>query len=140
MQVDFYLLSYSDKEARSIFICRLIEKIYRQGHIVYIHCKDKKESEEIDELLWSFHDISFVPHCLAKERGDTPPPVLLGFDFVPDQGEVLINLSSTIPMFYQAFSRILEIIPSKEEEQAIAREHYQFYKKQKAEIKTHKIG
>jgi DNA polymerase-3 subunit chi len=140
-QVDFYLLnSASNEHERDHFICRLVEKIHRQRHTIYIHCKDRQESHKLDELLWTFSDISFIPHCLYGESANSPPPIQLGFDSTPQKHDVLINLSSTIPLFYAAFRRILEVVPQQEEQQIISREHYQFYKSQDLEIKTHKIG
>lgn len=140
MQIDFYLLSSSEEHSRDFFICRLVEKIYRQRHTVYIHCRDLQEAHRLDELLWTFSDISFLPHCLYGEVNDPPPPIQLGFDATPTAQDVLINLSTTIPMFYSTFQRILEIVPQDGEKQAIAREHYQFYKSHHLTIKTHKIG
>ncbi len=138
-QVDFYLLNTSEEHRRDSFICKLVEKIYRQRHSVYIHCKDRQETHRLDELLWTFQDISFIPHNLYGEGPNTPPPIQLGFDATPKQNDVLINLSTTIPIFYTSFQRILEIIPDNEALQAVAREHYQFYKTQNLTLHTHKI-
>ena len=140
MQADFYLLSSPDENARDLFICRLVEKIYRQHYTLYIHCKDRQETHHLDELLWTFSDTSFIPHCLYAETPQSPPPVLLGFDSTPMKRDILINLSTTIPVFYSSFQRVLEIVAASEEQQAIAREHYHFYKTQNLELKTHKIG
>jgi len=138
-QVDFYLLNSPEEHHRDSFICRLVEKIYRQRHSVFIHCKDRQETHRLDELLWTFQDISFIPHNLYGEGPDSPPPVQLGFDSTPQQNGVLINLCTTIPIFYASFQRILEVIPQDEALQAIAREHYQFYKTQNFALNTHKI-
>ncbi len=140
MQIDFYLLSTAEEQPRDIFLCKLVEKIYKQHLHVYIHCKDRQETHRLDELLWTFSDTSFIPHNLVGEGPYTPPPIQLGFDAVPSHSDVLINLSTTIPMFYTQFRRILEIVPQEQEKQAVAREHYQFYKTQNCAIKTHKIS
>ncbi len=138
-QVDFYLLNTASESQRDSFICRLVEKIYHQHHAVYIHCKDRQETHRLDELLWTFSDISFIPHNVYGEGPNAPPPIQLGFDATPKQTDVLINLSTTIPIFYTAFRRILEIVPEDEALQAAAREHYQFYKTKNMTLNTHKI-
>lgn len=140
MQADFYLLSSHDKNAHHLFLCRLVEKIYRQNHTLYIHCKDRQEMEYLDELLWTFSDTSFIPHCLIAEAPSLPPPILLGFDSTPMKRDILINLSTTIPIFYHAFQRILEIVPQNDELQSAARERYQFYKTKNLALHTHKIN
>lgn len=139
MQVDFYLLSTPTEQSRDSFICKLVEKIYRQRHTIHVHCKDRQETHRLDELLWTFSDISFIPHNVLGEGPATPPPVQLGFDGTPKHRDILINLCTTIPIFYHSFQRILEIVPQDEALQTAARERYQFYKTQNCALKTHKI-
>lgn len=138
-QVDFYLLSTSEEHTRDHFICKLVEKIVRQRHMLHIHCKDRQETHRLDELLWTFSDISFIPHNILGEGPSTPPLVQLGFDGTPTHHDILINLCATIPIFYSSFQRILEIVPQDEGLQAAARQRYQFYKTQKFVLNTHKI-
>lgn len=140
-QVDFYLLNTPETQQRDNFICRLVEKIYRQRHTIHIHCKDQSETHRLDELLWTFSDISFIPHNICGEGPNAPPPIQLGFDTTPKKNiNVLINLSTTIPIFYASFARVLEIVPEDEVLQTIAREHYQFYKSKNLILNTHKIN
>lgn len=140
MQVDFYMLSTPTLEERDHFLCRLVEKIYRQQHPLYIHCKNRQEAHHLDQSLWTFSDISFIPHNLLGEGPNTPPPVQLGFDGTPTQRDVLINLSTTIPLFYVNFKRILETVLPDAAAMRIADEHRHFYASQQFIIKTHTIG
>lgn len=139
MQVDFYLLDTPEEPRRNTFICKLVEKIYRQNHTLYIHCKDRAEAHHLDELLWTFSDTSFIPHNIAGEGPTNPPPIQLGFEGTPKPREILINLCTTIPLFYNHFQRILEIVPQDETLQSAARERYQFYKTHGYVLNTHKI-
>ena len=45
-------------------------KVRRQGLMVHIHAESRDEAVKLNDLLWTFRDISFVPHCLADERKD----------------------------------------------------------------------
>jgi len=63
-KVDFYLLSDTEPRARLRTACRLAEKAYDQGLRVTLRTGGAAETAEIDELLWSFSDRSFVPHCV----------------------------------------------------------------------------
>src|SRR4029453_18545168 len=60
-KVDFYLLSDTEPRARLRTACRLAEKAYEQGLRVTVRTGGAAETAEIDELLWSFSDRSFVP-------------------------------------------------------------------------------
>ena len=139
MRADFYLLTTQDIHDRNTFICRLVEKIYQQNLSIYLHCKNREESDTLDELLWTFSDTSFIPHCLEEESHDFPAPIKLGFDKTPKSHDVLINLSTSVPIFYTKFRRIAECVIQNDEDLTISREHYQFYKSQNIEIKTHKM-
>lgn len=141
-QVDFYLLQSSDPYEKSQFLCRLLEKIHRQGgHQVYIHCSSKQEAHTLDELLWTFKDTSFIPHNLYGEGPKQAPAIQLGFETDPkSHRDVLINLDSTVPEFQSRFKRILEIHLHTAEYQAVIDDHQAFYQAQSHIIKSHEIS
>ena len=61
-QVDFYVLTAADRRSRLTTACRLAEKAYDQGLRVAVRTSSPAETAEVDELLWTFSDRSFVPH------------------------------------------------------------------------------
>jgi len=139
-RVDFYLLKQDNPQARYPFACRLIEKGYHLGHKLYIHCADQKEAHKLDDLLWCYKDASFIPHNLNGEGPTPPPPVQIGFNADPNGfNDILINLDTTIPEFYQRFNRLIEIVPTEPSWRNKLREHYRFLRDKDFEIKTHEI-
>jgi len=140
-QVDFYLLDSESKRDWQNFLCRLVEKIYHKKHRVYLHAANKKDSEQIDEALWTYRDDSFVPHNLVGEGPSTTPPIQIGYDKVPDQQrDVLINLQPDTPSCFSQFRRILEIVPNQEEQKKAARKRYRYYREQNCHVSHHKIS
>jgi DNA polymerase III subunit chi len=141
-QVDFYLLQSSDPFEKSQFLCRLLEKIHRQGgHQVYIHCSSEQETHALDELLWTFKDTSFIPHNLYGEGPKQAPAIQFGFEADPkNHRDVLINLDSTVPEFQNRFKRILEIHNQCPEQQALIEDHQNFYDAQSHIVKSHEIN
>lgn len=139
-KIDFYLIPESGEKERLEFACRLVEKIYKQQRRVYLHADNQKMANQIDELLWTYREDSFLPHHLYGEGPDPAPPIQIGFDKIPDKHrDVLINLSSTVPSFYQQFSRILELVTNDTATTESGRERYKFYRTQRIEITTHKL-
>jgi DNA polymerase-3 subunit chi len=67
-RVDFYILPPGDERQRLVFACRLTEKAYRQGLTVYLRAGDETTASQLDQLLWTFRQGSFVPHARAEER------------------------------------------------------------------------
>ena len=92
-EVDFYILNNDDALQRARFACRLADKAYKLGHRVYIHTESAQQTNQLDDLLWTFQQNSFVPHCVF-DGDDRHTPVQLGHDAEPDASHaVLINLA-----------------------------------------------
>ncbi|MBN1684352.1 MAG: DNA polymerase III subunit chi [Gammaproteobacteria bacterium] len=139
MKIDFYVTSALEKNGLFRFVCRIVEKAYQQGCRVYIHTENASDAQQMDTALWTFHDVSFVPHSLVSEN--KPAPVMVGFlEKLPASTEVLINLSATVPMFYDRFQRIIEIVSEDPIQKSKAREHYRRYKANGFEIDVHNIS
>lgn len=139
-KIDFYILSESTANARLQFACRLIEKAYKQKHFIYIHTENRAMAHQLDEMLWTYRDDSFLPHNLYGDGPEPAPPIQIGFDVTPEkQRDILINLNPTIPDFYPQFSRVLELIVNEASAQESGRERYRLYRAKNFEINTHKL-
>jgi len=139
-KIDFYLIQDLDVKARLEFACRLAEKAYKNRHRIYIHADSKEEAHELDELLWTYREESFLPHNLVGEGPDPAPPIQIGFEGKPENHrDILLNLNNAVPEFYSNFARVLEIVPSDAAAQELARLHYRFYRAEGYEIITHKL-
>lgn len=141
-RADFYLLPDADPQASALFACRLIEKAYLKKHRIFIYCDDKATAEDLDELLWSFKDESFIPHNIQGEGPEPAPPIQIGYH--ADQKpiaftDILLNLASTIPVFYTQFKRIFELVTEDEASKITRRSHYQTYRQQGLAVQTHSI-
>lgn len=111
-RIDFYILPDADIEPRLTFACRLAEKAYKLGHRVYLHSADAAQAQALDDLLWRFQPSSFVPHdVLTPDRNESEAPVTIGWGQPPAGGrDVLINLAGRVPVFFEQFERVTEIV------------------------------
>ena len=140
MQVDFYLLNDSLPQAGWLIACRLLEKAYLRQHRVFVYCENQNDAMLLDELLWTYKDDSFIPHNLQGEGPEPPPAVQIGFGPEPRGfNDILINMASTIPSFYQRFRRIIEIVPNDDDAKNISRQHYREYRSKGFKLQTHSI-
>ena len=140
LRVDFYVLSSADSGSRLRFACRLMEKAYTLSNRTYAHVASAARARELDELLWTFRDGSFIPHEVEPTESTPPPPVLIGH--APDtdaQGDLLINLAESIPTFFERFGRVAEVIDASEESRRSGRERFAFYRDNGYEPNTHRI-
>ena len=140
-RVDFYVLSQPGEQARQLFACRLAEKAYRLDHCVHVHTADSEAAHQLDDLLWTFRDGSFVPHEIVS-AGQTriESPVTIGHGGRPERStELLINLSDDVPSTCDTFPRIAEIVTSDDDGRRRSRERYARYRELGHTLETHKL-
>ena len=139
-QVDFYLLPDDSAQHRVQFACRLADKAYRLGNRVFIHTELAEQCRQLDDLLWTFQQNSFVPHAIYQDAQNNPPPVLLAHNAEPDgSGQVLINLSAEVPLFFSRFERVAELVNQDADIRRQGRGRYTFYKERGYPLRTHEI-
>jgi len=141
-RVDFYLTQTSQRKHVLTTACRLAEKASRQGHHIFIHADDASQAQQVDELLWTFRQGSFVPHAVVED-GVTPSrhdTILIGHDHDPEcKHDVMINLAASIPEFFSRFERVAEIVSGDESQRNEARQRFKFYRDRGYELNTHDI-
>lgn len=137
-RVDFYILP--ENSGRDRFACSIANKAWQSGNNVYIHTKSRETAIMLDDLLWMFHDISFIPHALADQSEPPDTPVIIGWqNKVPENFNVMINLTGNIPAIAERFARIVEIVAGDESERAAARNRYRSYRDSGHELHNHDI-
>ncbi|GAB4393863.1 MAG: DNA polymerase III subunit chi [Gammaproteobacteria bacterium] len=141
-QVDFYLLQNAiGKDACEQFACRLLNKIYRQNQQAAVLLTDSHSAEQFNDLLWTFNDISFVPHRLVTENN--PAPIVLGWSldsFPADLHTLIINLTNQALVSTTTLQRIIEIVASDPNSKQAGRTRYRAYQQQAYTLHTHTIN
>jgi len=130
-KVDFYVLGAADPRARLTCACRVAEKAYEQGLRVAVRTTSPSETAEIDELMWTFSDRSFVPHAVwpAEPSVAEHTPVLIASGALPDSHrDVLVNLAPEGPAEPARYGRICEIVGADEETRRRARQRWRGYR------------
>jgi len=139
-RVDFYVLGTPGDRVRQQFACRLAEKAYRLDNTIHIRTVDQRAAEQLDELLWTFRDGSFVPHELSTGSAEPESPITISHEDSPrQQTDLLINLTDQIPAGCDAFPRVAEIVTSDEEARQQSRKRYAQYRELGHTLETHKI-
>ena len=139
-KVDFYLLG-TDSDNREMFACRLTEKAWRLGHRVYLLAPDQSSANQLDELLWTFSQGSFVPHAVCRQEADVDlHSVLIGHTEPPARlSDVLISLAAEVPAWFSRFTRVAEMVGASEDDKTHARERFRFYRERGYPLETHNL-
>jgi DNA polymerase-3 subunit chi len=139
-RIDFYVIEDDSPDAMALTACRLVEKAYGRGHRVYLHCESEEQARALDKLLWTFRENSFVPHQIYGSQGAEVAPVLVGFAEDPRvEPEVLVNLTPTVPPFFDRFERLAEIVGANPDARARSRTRFRHYSEQGYALQTHHL-
>lgn len=125
------------------YACRLTRKIWSatpEGQPVrnIVIVGDKADLKKLDELLWSFSAVDFLPHCFIDDEAASETPIVLTDNFAsPSLGsvphaDVMIHLGmqmpSDVPALVARFPRIVEVVTVNEAERLAGRERYKAYR------------
>ena len=131
LSVKFYLHTATEPRARLTTACRLAEKACEQGLRVAVRTASPGETAEVDDLMWTFADRSFVPHGIwpADPEFAAATAVLIGHTALPDSHrDVLINLAPDAPAEVSGYARICEVVGGDEDAKQRARLRWRSYR------------
>ena len=148
MKISFYLVEKSSQTQTDV-VCRLCQQIYHK-HPIWIYCRDAAQAQQLDDQLWTFAPISFVPHLLiddtksttdvAHQRSNTP--ILISCDPPPRDREVCINLTGQaldLTEIQHSALHLIEIVGHNEQEKILSRQVFKTYRANRIEPAVHKI-
>ena len=134
-QVHFFILNKSYDLKKSI--CQIIKIYYKQKYKIVVKTNDKPLLSDLDDMLWTFEQISFIPHC-TRYNFDEEASVLLcddKYDYDANKYNVLFNLNMKEKEKNNDFGILIEIVTQNESQKDYAREKYTYYKNNNIDIK-----
>jgi len=142
-RIDFYVLPNDDLMERLQLICKLSEKAIGRAQKVFIHSDSEEELRQLDQTLWDFRPVSFVPHKLLPKGYEANTldneHVHLSCDSPGADRTLLINLANEVPTFFSRFERTLEIINDEARIKASGRLRYRYYQQRGYPLQHHKM-
>jgi DNA polymerase-3 subunit chi len=98
----------TDARDQRICLCRWVERFYAERKRVRIVADSTMAAQHLDSMLWSFSDLSFIPHRILGDEEDILPiePVVItvgagrmeGFDVVVCDGAMELDLMADYPV------------------------------------------
>lgn len=126
--IEFHVLQAQTRRQHDIFVCEIVERTWQAGRSVHVHCLDQDMVEGLDELLWTFHDTSFIPHAVITSSEAANAAVTLGCSEPGAAFDTLVNLHVEVPSFFSQYERVIETTGHDDHTRQLARERYRFYK------------
>jgi DNA polymerase-3 subunit chi len=138
-RISFYVGQSDALQARLRLACKVLEKAQMQALNTYIHLDSAASCQQMDNLIWTYNDLSFIPHDLAPQKEDGVR-VQLGYDYEPmEDCDFLINLSNEVPEFFARFARMAEILDQESDILRAGRQRYQFYRDRGYNLDYHQL-
>ena len=133
----FYRIK-GDFNSLLLFACELVNKAYQKKISVLINTSEENISKKIDEKLWSFDSVSFIPHDIESEPSST---IAINHELNPGRhDQLLINLSdSSTPRWFSRFKKVIEIVYDEQEVINNKRKQYRFYQSRGYPITYHDL-
>lgn len=131
--------------APQTYVCRLVRKALRRGASVAI-TGPADALEALDRELWSFEAEEFVPHARADLALDVPASLHATTAWLAAEPEtvpahdVLVNIGATVPRGFEAFRRLIEIVPNDDAGKTAARGRWKGYATRGYAIRSHPVG
>jgi DNA polymerase-3 subunit chi len=140
MKVDFYVIETANRTQALRELCLLLEAPYAEKQPIHIHVASDHEAEQLDKLMWTYRDDSFLAHQIITAENDAAAPIQISTQTPPfGTQQVLVNLSNEIPAFYTQFTRVIELVYTNPTVQQAARDRFKSYREQGCELNTHKM-
>ncbi|GAB3730776.1 DNA polymerase III subunit chi [Silanimonas algicola] len=112
-RADFYLIDKPRfREQPLLLVCELAKRCHGTGKPTLVLCATAQQAEELDDLLWSFEEDSFIEHQIAglDEDEDDVPVLVVPPGIEAPMRAMVINLrAETVP---EGFERVLEVVPA----------------------------
>jgi DNA polymerase-3 subunit chi len=142
--VDFYILGGESEDVRLKFACKVADQAMQQSRHVFVNATSDTEARQLDELLWTFIQGSFIPHRVVRDGdADVAPrePVLIGLRRAPpsDRWDLMINLAADVPDYFSRYERVAELVDGNATRREQSRERYRFYRDRGYSLNTHQV-
>jgi DNA polymerase-3 subunit chi len=124
------------------YACRLVRKAHAADCRVVLFAQDRAQLAALDQALWTFSELDFLPHVAADDAWAAQTPIVLtANDQQPlPHHQILINLSPNTPNHFAQFERMLEIVSTETADASAGRERYRFYKQRGYPLTHHDVA
>ncbi|HEX6833397.1 MAG TPA: DNA polymerase III subunit chi [Rudaea sp.] len=136
-RADFYLIDKPRfREDPLLLVCELAKRAFEGGQRALVLTRSLEQAEQLDEKLWEFDEMAFVPHQIVGDDDDAITPVLIvPPDAATPDRPLVINLrDEPAPGL---FERVLEVVPAVEADREGSRKRWKTYQHAGFEVKKY---
>ena len=96
--------------------------------------------ENLNNLLWTFEQLTFIPHSTNRQYDQLTPVLLIDRNYKNDSiskkdYNIFINLDDEVKTDYHNYEIVIELVSGNEHQKNLAREKYLYYKNNRLNVK-----
>src|SRR6476659_89495 len=90
------------------YVCLLLSKLYLQKYRMLVLMQDKTKAQELDNLLWTFSQQSFIPHALVDDDFQGQHPIVITWiNNLATNFDTLVIVENFIALDFNEFDRVM---------------------------------
>lgn len=130
---------HHDAQDKLRHACTLVAQWYRDGRRVWIHCDSEPLAARLDQMLWVFEPLAFVPHVRDGHRLSEATPVTIGRDpAAAPVDAIVLNMAQSLPVGFEQREHIVEIVSQDPADRDAARARFMRYRERGFDMQTRK--
>ena len=100
-------------------LVKLIETVYSKGNRLLIYCSDGAKIQQLDNFLWTFKQLAFIPHATIHDEQELKledqPILFTNREDNINKAEVLLFLDEP-PLDISQFTKVLYMFSANEQD------------------------
>lgn len=124
--------------------CRVVRKARAADKTLLVYCRDAQRLARLDQALWTFSALDFLPHVSLPSTLAPQTPIWLSATPAGAVRDVLLLLDDEVaPDFagwFARFERVIDIVPADADERALGRARFRSYRDAGFEPVAHDIS
>lgn len=94
---------------------KLLESVIAKGNNVHILCENDEQVKVLDDYLWTYEQLSFLPHATYQDDLLEKQPIVLSVnDNNLNNASVLVLSEPKLPQNFSIFSKVIYISDSED--------------------------
>lgn len=113
MRIPKIYFAETKRDEQKRLLCRWVEHFYEEGRKVQVVTDGTLNAQQLDQMLWTFSQSSFIPHRIVHPQDQRPwmEPVVITVGEVLSSGhEVLVCDIPVSPDFMGRYSLVLHFV------------------------------
>lgn len=115
------------------YACRVMRRARSGGHRLIVYARSAERLAQVDNTLWTFSALDFLPHVYVESPLASATPILLTAELTrAPASDVLLTLDDElVPEFaehYKRYSRVIEVVSTDDEDRNRARARFKAYR------------